>query len=72
MNYRCAGVVDCAAVAVYASGQVDVFGVHEVSRVEQPGCAQRLCAQEHEAAVVVRRVDDLCRVAVGEVVPAAA
>ena len=38
----------CAVMFVDATGEVDIFGIHEKARVEESDFAKCVCAQEHE------------------------
>ena len=44
------GIHYCAVVLVDATGEVDVFGIHEVARVEKSYFAQCITAEKHETS----------------------
>lgn len=53
VDYFGAGPVEGAVVGVESACEVDVFGVHEESFVEEPYATECVGAQEHEASLVV-------------------
>lgn len=43
------GEEECAVLAVYASGEVEILGVHEIPLIEKADVLKSADAQEHEA-----------------------
>lgn len=60
------GIVEREPVAVNASGEVDVFGIHEEAFVEEAHFLEGVEAQKHEAAQEVGGVDGLIVVGVSQ------
>ena len=53
------GVHHCAIVLVDATGEVDIFGIHEKTRVEESDFAERIGAKEHKAPREIGHIEEL-------------
>lgn len=53
------GVHHCAIVLVDATGEVDVFGIHEKTRVEESDFAECIGAKEHKAPREIGHIEEL-------------